>query len=185
MVIDGRPIDDVHDDEPVVQSDTERGLAELFARVDARGVQRPALLIGPEPDSYTLDSTRYYRNWCRRAGHPTRVVRLKAGEDPVAAAGSLLDEKGRPDAIHALNETYGNAVLEAAGRRRLSVPQDLAVTMMGDATSVAPGNGALYLVLDPVAVGAAATRLLVGVLEGQSVDDVQLACRVVESPQWA
>ncbi|MFC6704824.1 LacI family DNA-binding transcriptional regulator [Flexivirga alba] len=185
VVTDGRPIDDVHDDEPVVQSDTERGLAELFARVDEHGVQRPTLLIGPEPDSYTLDSTRYYRNWCRRAGHPTRVVRLRPGQDPVEAAGSLLDEKGPPDAIHGLNETYGNAVLEAAGRRGLSVPEDLTVTMMGDATSVAPGNGAIYLVLDPVAVGAAATRLLVSVLDDQAVDDVQLPCRIVESPRWA
>ncbi|WP_186525913.1 LacI family DNA-binding transcriptional regulator [Leekyejoonella antrihumi] len=185
VVTDGRPIDEVHDDEPMVQSDTARGLAELFGRLDDLQVRSPALLIGPEADSYTLDSTRYFRNWCRRAGHSTRVVRLKPGQDPVEAAGDLLDETERPGAIHSLNETYGNAVLEAAGRRRLRVPQDLAVTMMGDATSVAPGNGAVYLVLDPVAVGAAATRLLVGALDHESVEDLLLPCRVVDSPQWA
>ena len=177
VVTDGRPLDPGFEDVPVVENDITTGMAEVLDHLRAAGTERPALLTGAEADAYTLDTERLFRNWCRRSGLPGTVRRVRAGESPVAAAESLLD--AGIDAVHALNETYGNAMLSAAASRGLEVPGRLRVTMMGDRDRLAPATGAAYLSLDPVAIGAACVRLLVARLDGDPAESRTVPCSFI------
>jgi DNA-binding LacI/PurR family transcriptional regulator len=177
VVADGRPLDVGFDDVPVVEPDIAGGMRAVLDHLRAAGTERPALLTGAEPDAYTLDTERFFRNWCRRNDLAGTVRRVRAGESPAAAAGSLLDRG--VDAVHALNETYGNALLTAAADRGVPVPDRLRVTMMGERDPLAPGNGAGYLSLDPAAIGAACVRVLVAHLNGQRAENVTVPCRFI------
>jgi len=174
VVTDGRPLDDGFEDVPVVSNDIAAGMAAVLEHLRTAGAERPALLTGPEPDAYTLDTERLFRDWCARFDRPGTVRRVRAGESPVAAADDLLDRG--VDAVHALNETYGNALLSVAASRGLEVPGRLRVTMMGDRDPFAPDSGAAYLSLNPAAVGAACVRVLVAHLDGERADDVTVPC---------
>jgi DNA-binding LacI/PurR family transcriptional regulator len=177
VVTDGRPLDEGYDDVPVVESDIATGMSTVLDHLRAAGAERPALLTGAEHDAYTIDTERLFRNWCRRNDLSGTVRRVHVGESPVAAAESLL-ERG-VDAVHALNETYGNALLSAAADRGLEVPDGLRVSMMGERDPLAPGNGAAYLSLDPAAIGAACVRALVAHLNGGPAENVTVPCRFI------
>jgi DNA-binding LacI/PurR family transcriptional regulator len=179
VVTDGRPLDEGYEDVPVVGIDIAGGMSTVLEHLRTAGAARPALLTGAEADAYTLDTERLFRNWCRRNDLPGTVRRVRAGESPVAAAESLLDRG--VDAVHALNETYGNALLSAAASRGLEVPGRLLITMMGERDPFAPDNGAGYLSLNPAAVGAACVRVLVAHLDGRPVEDVTVPCAFVPS----
>ena len=170
VVTDGRPLDEGFEDVPVVANDITGGMGTVLDHLRTAGAARPALLTGPEADAYTLDTERLFRNWCRRNDLSGTVRRVRAGESPVDAADDLL-ARG-VDAVHALNETYGNALLAAAATRGIEVPGRLRIAMMGDRDPLAPDNGVAYLSLNPVAVGAACVRVLVAHLDGRMVDDV-------------
>ena len=174
VVTDGRPLDEGFDDVPVVENDLTDGMGTVLEHLRTAGTTRPALLTGSEPDAYTLDTERLFRDWCARFDLPGTVRRVRPGESPVTAADDLLDRG--VDAVHALNETYGNALLSVAASRGLGVPDRLRITMMGDRDPLAPGNGAAYLNLNPTAVGAACVRLLVAHLDGTPVDSVTVPC---------
>lgn len=183
VVADGRPIDTGYDDVPVVESDIQGGIALVLDHAASLGASRFALLSGAQPDAYTLDTERYFRRWCRHNGRSGVVRRTRRGETASTAAGRLLDRHtGAIDAVHALNETYGNALLAGAAERGLAVPGDLVVTMMGEPVGA---SGAAYLQLDPVSIGAACVRLLVDKLEGRPVQSVVLPCSLVPSPRRA
>jgi DNA-binding LacI/PurR family transcriptional regulator len=170
VVTDGRPLDAGFEDVPVVDNDIAAGMGTVLDHLRAAGAERPALLTGAEPDAYTLDTERLFRDWCARFDLPGTVRRVRAGESPVTAAESLLDQG--VDAVHALNETYGNALLTAASGRGVEVPRRLRITMMGDRDALAPDNGAAYLSLNPVAIGAACVRVLVAHLDGRLAESV-------------
>jgi DNA-binding LacI/PurR family transcriptional regulator len=170
VVTDGRPLDEGFEDVPVVENDITSGMGQVLDHLRAAGAERPALLTGEEADAYTLDTERLFRDWCARYDLTATVRPVRAGESPVAAAESLLDEG--VDAVHALNETYGNALLSAAASRGLEVPGRLRITMMGERDRLAPHNGAAYLSLDPAAIGAACVRLLVARLDGGRVENL-------------
>ena len=177
VVTDGRPLDEGFEDVPVVENDIATGMGTVLEHLRTAGAERPALLTGAEPDAYTLDTERLFRNWCRRHDLAGTVRRVRAGESPVAAAGSLLDRG--VDAVHALNETYGNALLSAAASRGVGVPGRLRITMMGDRDPFAPDNGAAYLSLNPAAIGAACVRVLVAHLDGAPVANVTVPCSFI------
>lgn len=175
VVTDGRPLDQGFEDVPVVETDVAGGMRSVLDHLAAGGAQRPGLLTGAQADAYTHDTERLFRDWCRRSGLPFRVHRVRTTESPVAAAMELLDQG--VDAIHALNETYGNALLSAAAARGIDIPGQLCVTMMGDRDPFAPPNGAAYLSLDPVSIGAACVRTLVAHINGRPAGDVTVPCR--------
>ena len=177
VVTDGRPLDEGYDDVPVVTSDIAAGMGSVLEHLRTARTAHPALLSGAEADAYTLDTERLFRNWCRRHDLPGTVRRVRAGESPVAAAEDLLDRG--VDAVHALNETYGNALLRAATTRGVEVPGRLRITMRGERDPFAPDNGAAYLSLDPAAIGAACVRALVAHLDGAPAENVTVPCTFI------
>lgn len=177
VVTDGRPLDPGFEDVPVVENDIAAGMGQVLDYLRSAGAERPAMLTGDEADAYTLDTERLFREWCDRFDLPATVRTVRGGENPVAAAESLLDQG--VDAVHALNETYGSALLSAAASRGLEVPGRLRLTMMGDRDRFAPDTGAAYLSLDPAAVGAACVRALVAQLDGGRAEDLTVPCMFI------
>ncbi|TIC80063.1 LacI family DNA-binding transcriptional regulator [Nocardioides sp. GY 10127] len=177
VVADGRPLDEGYDEVAIVDSDVREPLLRALDHMRGAGAARPALLTGSEHDAYTLDTERWYAEWCAEHGLPEIVERVAPDATPAAAASALLARGA--DAVHALNETYGNAVLARAAALSLRLPDDLQVTMAGERTSAADYNGAGYLVLDGVGTGAAAVRVLVRMLEGEPPASLRLPCDLI------
>lgn len=172
-----------------VRGDIERGvpamLDHLAQQHRARGDNIAfvlALLLGERMDSYSADTLASYTAWCEAHGTTPTVVRNASDASPLDSATTLL-ESGIVNAVHALNDTYGSAVLGAAARLGIEVPQTLQLSVGGNAATVDAENRAAYLSMDPAESGAACARILIAQLEGEPVDDVVLPYQVVPAEQ--
>jgi DNA-binding LacI/PurR family transcriptional regulator len=102
--------------------------------------RRPRLEIGPDPDGVDFPVTRDrllgVYDHCREAGlDPGRLpVAVVARNDRVQAAATAdqLFDSCRPDAVVAMGDQLAFAVLDAARRRGLHVPGDVAVAGWDD-----------------------------------------------------
>ncbi|GGU97066.1 LacI family transcriptional regulator [Streptomyces litmocidini] len=176
VVTDGRPIDPAHAGLPYVQSDIVTGIGLVMDHLHDAGARRIGLLSGSELDSFTLDSEQTHAEWCAARHLPAAVERTAPGEPARDAARRLLAT--RPDAVHALNRTYGEAVLAAARELGLSIPGDLMVTVMDEAE---PGArpALTTLGLDPRRVGSACAAVLIDRLTGAEPEPVTVPSRLV------
>lgn len=130
-VTQGRPLDG-DQDFPWVGSDREGGMRTVLDHLREQGARRIALFSGAPTDSYTIDCQDLYQQWCREHGVPA-VIEAPRGQDNAAeAAARLLTREDRPDdrpdAVHCINETYGLAVVAAARRLKLRIPEDMLVS---------------------------------------------------------
>ncbi|ANJ28565.1 LacI family DNA-binding transcriptional regulator [Agromyces aureus] len=166
-----------------VRSDMARGIPDVLdvlAALDPGEPLRPGLFIGPRLDSYTGDTVAAYRSWCADRGLEPVVTALELGQAPIDAARAMLsDAHARVNAVHCLNDTYGNALLAAAAERDLDVPGDLRVSIAGDARGLAADARAVYLDIDPVRSGAACVRTLIALLDDGDPPDVLSPVTVV------
>ncbi|MFF2509034.1 LacI family DNA-binding transcriptional regulator [Streptomyces sp. NPDC058067] len=183
VVTDGRPIDPGYEEVPTVESDLEHGMAEVLDHLRTAGATRIGLLSGAEPDAYTQDCERHYREWCEAAGQTPVVETPAASEEAVEAALRLLSGPDRPDAVHGLNETYGQALVIAARRLGLSIPGDLMISVMRES---AQSGGAedwevplTALSLDARRLGAESVTMLIDVLDGKAPRGAMVPCTVV------
>ncbi|MFI6285113.1 LacI family DNA-binding transcriptional regulator [Streptomyces sp. NPDC051018] len=178
VVTDGRPLDPGHGSIPYVHSDMLSGVPLALDHLHESGGRRTALLTGPQLDSYTLDSERAYTRWCEDRGLPATVERVRDGEPAHDAARRLLASPDRPDAVHALNETYGEALRAAARELGLAIPGDLRITAMGDRE---PGiRPALTLLsLAPRRIGALCAGMLIDVLNGGTPKPLSVPCTLI------
>lgn len=153
-----------------VRSDLTHGIPDMLTHLSATSSAedfRPALFVGPRLDSYTTDTIGAYRAWTLGSGREPLVVSLKDSETPLEAARQLLAfGRERVNAVHCLNETYGNALIAAATELGLAVPWDLQVSVTGNAFAIGAEPRAAYLNLDPVNTGAVCARTLIGLLGG-------------------
>ncbi|WP_433252591.1 LacI family DNA-binding transcriptional regulator [Streptosporangium sp. CA-135522] len=180
VVADGKPLDLDFADVPVVESDSDRTLQTLLGRLRDSGASRIALLTGTEPDSYTLDTDKAYRSWSGTHGNPVIIEALQPGENPAAAAERLLSRPDRPDAVHGLNETYGEALLGAARRLGLSIPGDLLVTIMCETAEDKHWEVPLtVLSFEAERRGAVAAAALIDVLHGGEPGGLRVPTRLV------
>ncbi|MFI0717061.1 LacI family DNA-binding transcriptional regulator [Streptomyces inhibens] len=183
VVTDGRPIDPGYEDVPTVESDLESGMTEVLGHLRDAGATRVGLLSGAEPDAYTQDSERLYRQWCGAAGQPPVVETPAASEDVVEAALRLLSGPGRPDAVYGLNETYGQALVVAARRLGLNIPDDLMISVMRESDQSEGAGGwdvpLIALNLDARRLGAESVAMLIDVLDGKAPRKVVVPCTVV------
>jgi DNA-binding LacI/PurR family transcriptional regulator len=165
-----------------IRADLRPAIPALMDHVRAHtrpGPLRPALVVGPRLDSYSSDTIRYFRSWCRRAGITPSVTRLTAGEDPAQAARALLSSSVPVNAVHCLNETYCHAVLSAADSLGIDVPGSLHVSVLGSASAVGALSRVTYLDLDPVRSGALCARTLIELVEGDAPRDLVEAMTLV------
>ncbi|MDP9862661.1 MULTISPECIES: LacI family DNA-binding transcriptional regulator [Streptosporangium] len=180
VVTDGKPLDPDCADVPGIESDSDETLHVLLGGLRDAGASRIALLTGTEPDSYTLDTERAYRSWAAANGNPVIIEALQPGESPAVAAERLLSRPDRPDAVHGLNETYGEALLGAARRLGLSIPGDLLVTIMCETAEDKHWEVPLsVLSLEAERRGAVAAAALVDLLSGEEPGRLRVPTRLV------
>ncbi|EFG10023.1 LacI family transcriptional regulator, partial [Streptomyces clavuligerus] len=182
VVTDGRPPAPEHSRVPYAHSDMEQGVRLVMEHLAERGARRVGLLTGPSSDAYTRDSEHAYVRWCAGRAWPATVERAGGGEPPLDAARRLLASERRPDAVHALHESYGEAVLTAAAERGLAVPGDLLVTAMGDG---APHPELTLLSRSPRATGALCVTLLIDVLHGGRPEPRPVPCALLPGASTA
>jgi len=107
-----------------------------------------------------------YRQWCIDRS-VTPMIQLVGTEGARSAAVRLLDRLDRPDAVLALAEGYGPAVLNAAAELRVAVPDDLLVACGVDSPRALAVEIPLTAVaLAPELQGRAAVDLLLERLAG-------------------
>jgi DNA-binding LacI/PurR family transcriptional regulator len=185
VVADGRPPGTVPGgaaDVPHVHSDMQHGLGLVLTHLVDSGARRIGLLTGPELDAYTLDTEQAYTAWCAKTGQPPVLVRVDpGGHEPeghaLEAARTLLTGAGRPDAVHAINETYAAALLQAAAELELDVPNALMVTAMGE--DIGGHSSLTRLSLDTRRIGATCAEMLIDVLAGVDREPVTVPCELI------
>lgn len=158
-----------------VRSDMEHGIPMVLDHLAGRtpSSPRPALFVGPILDSYSRDTMEHYRRWCDAHGVTDQVVAMQPGQSPLEVARELVRRvPGEVSAVHCLNETYARAVSAAAREAGLTVPDDLQVSLVGDARAATADPRAVYVDLDPVETGAICARTLIALLDGHEATDV-------------
>lgn len=164
----------------VVSIDNRASARELAARTFA-GATRPAVLsfpfdrdreprlqTGPDPEDIafpvTRDRLQGIYDHCRDTGLdpgqlPVAVVARNDRAEAAAMAEALLDS--RPDAVVAMSDQLAFAVLDAARRRGLRVPADLAVSGWDDDPD-AEGHGLTTIAQSLLDQGRACALIALG-----------------------
>ncbi|MFF3784338.1 LacI family DNA-binding transcriptional regulator [Streptomyces sp. NPDC001933] len=156
----------------------EQGIPTALDALARQGSSRPAFFRGEVDDEYTTNSQQAYEDWCIRQCIEPNVYLLVNGHSPIEGARELIGgTRGAVDGVHCLNATYSNAVTEAAAELGLSVPDDLAVSIVGEADA-ATDPRLVYLNLDPIEVGEQCARTLISLLDGEEPADVVLPMEV-------
>jgi LacI family transcriptional regulator len=124
-----------HAPHPWFDMDAEAGFAAATRLLLKLGHRRFALFGPAEPFSYAALRRRGVEQALAAAGLTLDCVSKAPVPDPVAiarAADALLDRRPRPTAVLGVLDKYALAVLEAARRRGLLVPDELSVIGFGD-----------------------------------------------------
>ncbi|MEW2001059.1 substrate-binding domain-containing protein [Streptomyces coelicoflavus] len=158
-----------------------------------RATRRSATWAGPAPSASACSPgpsptpTRRTASACTgsgaSAGQAPAIGTPAVTEDPVEAAVRMLSAADRPDAVHGLNETYGQALVVAARRLGLAVPGDLVISVMRESDQTLGAADwevpLTALSLDARRLGAECVSALIDVLDGEEPDDVVVPCTVV------
>lgn len=160
-----------HPDDPwQVRADHALGAAMILDHFIAHGAARPALLI-PEVDwAWPAQVRDGWERACAERGRPVRVELVRSsggGRGAAAAASRLLRGRARPDAVFALTDHYGPAVLAAAAQLELAVPDDVLVAAGTESPQALATDPQLTtLAHTPEVQGEAAVDLLLHQIEG-------------------
>ena len=137
LVTAGRVLDD--DRPPVVDNDHDGICADALEHLRAQGCERIAMVNFRADSSYPIDIAASFVE--RAPGGPmcsAAELTEPAGFDATQA---LLDEHPDVDALLCVNDTLAIGALRALQTRGIAVPEDIAVTAVGDsvlATSAHP-----------------------------------------------
>ncbi|CAJ1585911.1 LacI family DNA-binding transcriptional regulator [[Mycobacterium] wendilense] len=188
FAIDGAIIVDPHGEEPVFRTDVpvvtigvplngdrrllrvdndHAGAArEVLDHFAAAGRRRPALVTDETRRSYVNDVRTGYRSWVRERGLPETVVTVGAldKESIDAACAELFGTA--VDAVYTSSDDLALALLDAATRAGVRVPQDLAIASAVDDRSLALTSPQISATnLFPFRTGETAAELLIERLE--------------------
>lgn len=175
FVLIGRPADKVgrlsHKEVPLVNNDNVSAATVAVEHLVSRGHRQIAFINGPAHWVFCHDRFQGYRQGLAEAGIPFRPELVQEGgitqQDGALAAERLLSLPEPPTAILAVDDTVALGVLEAALKRGIRVPGDLAVAGFNDSPITSWTRPQLTTVRIPVYdLGAMAARMLVGLLHG-------------------
>jgi DNA-binding LacI/PurR family transcriptional regulator len=166
LVLSGRDPDG--GDDYCVDNDHTAGTRTVLDHLAERGGRRVALLLADLGDSFTADCAEAYQAWCAERGVEPIVERVSMPHlaDPDEAE-RLLALDRRPDAVYATEEVLGLALLRAARKRGLRVPDDLLLAVAADRDPAPAEIPLTTLELDPARTAAEAIDLLVELIEGR------------------
>jgi LacI family transcriptional regulator len=174
-------------DVPTIDADNYAGAVTATDYLLGLGHRRIAHLSGrPDLESARLRE-RGFRDAMGRAGVEVdeRLVvvgsfRAESAEGP---ARELLSREDRPTAVFAANDLSAIRTMEVARSLGLRIPEDLSVVGFDNVPESALATPPLTTIAQPLkAIGAAALRMLVAMLDGTAPDQphVQLPTTMVE-----
>lgn len=171
-------------DYPAVTCDDHAGGRLVAEHFLDQGFERPAVVAGQAYASTGVDRTRGFVERCREAGIEVPDARIVHSPfDAVGghqAAGTLLDQRSRPDAIFAVNDFAAIGVLGALRDRGLEPGTDVAVAGYNDTSLARELPIPLTSVRSPMHdMGRRATALLAKVIAGEAVDSERLPPELV------
>jgi DNA-binding LacI/PurR family transcriptional regulator len=167
LVLSGR--DPEGGDDYCVDNDHVAGTRTALDHLAQRGCARVALLAADLGDAFTADCVTTYRHWCaERGAEPiVEMVSMPNLRDP-AEADRLLDRPEPPDGVYATEEVLGVAMVDAARRRRIRVPDDLLLVVAADHEPAGVDVALTTLELDPARTAGEAIDMLIDVIEGRA-----------------
>lgn len=143
------------------------------------GRSRPAMINGPEAVIPALDRRLGFEDALREAGMDPATVPVVSVEfsrpGAYAAALELLTRDPRPDCIFAASDAIAIAVMEAASRLDIRIPEDLAVVGFDDIMPERNARLGLTTVRQPVReMAAEAVRLLDDLIQNRAVPPLEV-----------
>jgi DNA-binding LacI/PurR family transcriptional regulator len=166
VVLSGR--DPGGGDDYCVDNDHIAGTRTVLDHLAERGGHRVALLAADLHDSFSADCVEAYRAWCGERGlEPILEMVSMPRLADVDEADRILALDQPPDAVYATEEALGLALLRAAHRRGMRVPDDLLLAVAANRDPVAADVPLTTLELDPARTAAEAVDLLIEVIEGR------------------
>lgn len=170
LVLSGR--DPGGGDDYWVDNDHVAGTRTVLDHLADRGARSVALLAADLGDAFSADCVSAYSDWCRERGaEPILAMVSMPGLAETDQADRLLGLPERPDAVYAIEEVLGVAMLHAAERRGLRVPDDLMLAVAADREPIgASGVRLTTLELDPARTAAEAVDVLIELIEGREPD---------------
>jgi DNA-binding LacI/PurR family transcriptional regulator len=166
VVVSGR--DPAGRDDYCVDNDHVAGTRTVLDHLAERGGCRVGLLAADLGDAFTADCVSTYERWCRERGAEpvVEMVSMPGLADP-GEADRLLRLADPPDAVYATEEALGVALLRAAERRGVRVPEDLLLAVAADREPAGAVLPLTTLELYPARVATEAVDLLIDVIEGR------------------
>jgi LacI family transcriptional regulator len=147
-----------------VGTDDKHGARLATEHLLALGHRRIAHLAGPQRISTALNRRRGYEEALKAAGikpDPALIVETGFVGAGVTATHRLLEQRKRPTAVVAVNDTAAVGAYDAAERLGLRIPVDLAITGYNDiplAARLRPGLTTIHVPAQEF--GRAAARML-------------------------
>jgi len=153
-----------------VRGDSLSGAYALAKHLIGLGHRRIAIISGPLNTSTAEDRVAGYCLALSEGGIAPDPRLIQRGEFRTASgeelANRLLDEQPRPTAIFAANNAIAMGVIDAAAKRGLRIPQDLALVCFDDLPSISHLFPFLTVVVQPVyEMGVNAAQLLLSRLD--------------------
>jgi len=153
-----------------VRGDSLSGAYALAKHLIGLGHRRIAIISGPLNTSTAEDRVTGYCTALAGAGIAPEPRLIQRGEFRTTSgeelAHRLLEEQPRPTAIFAANNAIAMGVIDAAAKRGLRIPQDLALVCFDDLPSISHLFPFLTVVVQPVyEMGVNAAQLLLSRLD--------------------
>jgi len=183
FVLIGRPADHTgqlsHASVNFVNNDNVAAAALATEHLLQRGHRRVAFVSGPQERVYCFDRLQGYRKALATAGLPFEPELVREGrvtqQDGAQALDQLLTLPAPPTAILAMDDILALGVLDAAARRGLRIPADLAIVGFNDSPITTRTRPPLTTVRIPVFdLGAMAARMMLAMLNGASFSPHQV-----------
>ncbi|MCX7680985.1 MAG: substrate-binding domain-containing protein [Anaerolineae bacterium] len=155
-----------------VIGDSVAGARALVRHLIGLGHRRIAIISGPPMTSTAEDRVAGYCLALAEAGIPVDPRLIRRGEYRAASGArlthQLLDEGLHPTAIFAGNNTIALGVIEALVKRRMRIPQDMALVSFDDLPNTSHIFPFLTVVAQPAYdLGVNAAQLLLSRLSGE------------------
>ena len=154
---------------PWIDNDHRSGAIAALDHLAAEGAERIALIDLERINSFAIDTTAGYEQWCAERG--TEPIQSKPVADYSENAGreaalELLSAQIPPDAIYAPLDGLGLGALSAARELGMSVPHDLLLAACSDSPPAAASKpGLTSLALNPAEIGSGAVEMLLQMLD--------------------
>ncbi|WP_243230747.1 LacI family DNA-binding transcriptional regulator [Microbacterium sp. CIAB417] len=165
----------------VVNLDGARAATEYLLSL---GHRRIGHLRGRTDLESAQQRERGYREALAGAGIPFDPALVADGgyrtAGATAGAHALLDVADRPTAVFAANDLSAIEMIRVASERGLRVPEDLSVVGFDDIPEASSHAPQLTTVRQPLpAMGAAAVRILLGMLDGGEPEHVRMPAELI------